>query len=98
MADKAPKCKRIKLETNNEAIAESQQIDGKAEDVEAADTKPNITTIFYDCLERILEYLDMESLLSVAGTCKRLEIGAANYFGEKFGNSMILVGNLKHSR
>lgn len=39
-----------------------------------------ITDINYDCLERILNFLDFESLLNVAGTCKRLQTAAADQF------------------
>lgn len=56
----------------------------------ATETK-TITNIYYDCLERIFEYLDIESSLNVAGTCKRLQIGAAHYFSEKFSNMEIML-------
>ena len=32
----------------------------------------SLTNICYDCLERIFDYLDIESLLNVADTCKCL--------------------------
>ena len=40
-----------------------------------------LTNICYDCLERIFDFLDLESLLNVAGTCKRLQIAAVSKFG-----------------
>ena len=39
-----------------------------------------LSNICYDCLERIFDFLDFESLLNVAGTCKRLQIAAAAKF------------------
>lgn len=41
-----------------------------------------ITTICYDVLERIFDLLDVESLLNVADTCKRLQIAVKAKFGE----------------
>lgn len=41
-----------------------------------------ITTIYYDVLDRIFDFLDMEDLLNVADTCKRLHIAAQARFGE----------------
>lgn len=37
---------------------------------EGAEMK-SLTNIYYNCLERILEFLDIKDLLSVAQTCKR---------------------------
>lgn len=45
----------------------------------------SITSIYYDCLERILDLLDLEDLLSVAQTCKRLQIAAAANFNDRYG-------------
>lgn len=53
----------------------------------------SITNICYDCLEHIFEFLDLESLLSLADTCKRLQIGAAHYFGDEFGDRLIILDN-----
>lgn len=48
-----------------------------------------LTNIYYDCLERIFDFLDLETLLNVAGTCKRLQIAAIAYFGEQYGGKLI---------
>lgn len=40
--------------------------------------------IYYDYLERIFDFSDVESLLNVAGTCKRLQIVAAAKFGDEY--------------
>lgn len=45
----------------------------------------SITNICYDCLERIFDFLDLESLLNVAGTCKRLQIAAAAKYNDEYG-------------
>lgn len=49
------------------------------------------TNIYYDCLERIFDYLDLESLLNLAQTCKRLQIAAAAKFSDAYGKICILV-------
>lgn len=49
----------------------------------------NITSIYYDCLEHIFDYLNFESLLSVAQTCRRLQIAAAAKFRDDFDGKRI---------
>lgn len=71
--------------TKDEAT-KTDGVAGEEYGIKASQTERNITNLYYDCLERIFDFLDVNSLLNVAGTCKRLQIGAANYFGEKFGN------------
>lgn len=44
----------------------------------------SINNIYYDCLEHIFDYLDLASLMNVAGTCKRLQIAAAAKFGDEY--------------
>lgn len=48
-----------------------------------------ITDICYDCLERIFDFLDLESLLNVAHTCKRLQNAAATKFSGDHGKTPI---------
>lgn len=55
--------------------------------------KKTITNIYYDCLERIMNFLDIDSLVNLADTCKHLQIGAAHYFGENFGSKCIIISN-----
>lgn len=43
----------------------------------------------YELLAKICEFLDPESLLNVADTCKRLQIAAATQFGDRFGDNYI---------
>lgn len=60
--------------------------------VKATETESKtITNIYYDCLERILEFLDLESLLNLAGTCKRRQIAATVKFGEDFGKKETIL-------
>lgn len=61
----------------------------KCERVEPKSTEKTITNIYYDCLERIFDYLDLESLLSVAGTCKRLQVAAAAKFSDEFAHKSV---------
>ena len=49
----------------------------------------SITNIYYDCLERIFAFLDLENLLNVAQTCKRLQTAAAYNFYDRFGRNRI---------
>lgn len=46
------------------------------------DAVKSLTNIYYDCLENIFDYLNLEDLLNVAQTCKRLGIAAAAKFGD----------------
>lgn len=63
---------------------------GNAEHVQATENA-SITNIYYDCLEHISKFLDVESLLNLADTCKRLRIGAAHYFGESMNDKSIAL-------
>lgn len=69
---------------------------GNEKHVHATQTK-TITNINYDCLERIFELLDVESLLNLADTCKRLRIGAAHYFDDKFCKNFIMLSEIDNS-
>lgn len=57
-----------------------------------------ITNIYYDCLERIFDFLDLSSLLNVAGTCKRLQIAAAAKFRDEYGDRDITLNLENDSR
>lgn len=46
---------------------------------------PSITNICYDFQRQIFDFLDLESLLMVACTCKQLQNAAAAHFGSRFG-------------
>lgn len=48
-----------------------------------------ITNTCYDCLEHIFDYLDLQSLLKVSGTCKRFQIAAAAEFQDEHGKKTI---------
>lgn len=51
----------------------------------------NITNIYYDCLERIFDFLDITSLFNVAQTCKRLQTAAAAKFGDEYGKKQVCL-------
>lgn len=54
--------------------------------------------LIFDCLEMIFKLLDLESILNVARTCKRLQIEANSYCNEKFNTkSVTLYHNFNHS-
>lgn len=63
------------------------------------ETEPgSITSICYELLERIFDFLDFKNLLNVAHTCKRLQIAAAAKFNDQYGNKRIrLYQELKRS-
>lgn len=58
----------------------------------------SLTNIYYDCLERILELLDLKSLFRLANTCKRLQIAAAAYYGDVHGHKNIILSNRLYLR
>lgn len=68
-----------------------QILDQKCQKVNGKEVK-SITNIYYDCLERIFDFLDLESLLSLANTCKRLQIAASVKFSDILGKREIYLG------
>lgn len=66
-----------------------QQQNGIDVPANAISETPALDNIFYDCLERIFDFLDLPSLLNVAGTCKRLQIAAATKFRHDHGNKRV---------
>lgn len=55
------------------------------------EAKTTITDLCYDCLERIFSFLDLESLLNVAYTCKSLQNVAATQFDAADGETPIFL-------
>lgn len=51
----------------------------------------SLTNIYYDCLERIFESLDLEDLLNVGRTCKQLKTAAAAKFADRYGTKTIFL-------
>lgn len=78
------------LKSDHELAKMDTKFGGNKELVTAIETK-SITTIYYDCLERILDSLDLDDLLSVAQTCKRLQIAAAANFKDRFGKMAVVL-------
>lgn len=67
------------LSDHQQQLHEQHEADHKPErkpDVKAQAT--STTNIYYDCLEHISDFLNFESLLNVAQSCRRLQIGAAS--------------------
>lgn len=50
-----------------------------------------IADICNELIDRIFDFLDVESLLNVAGTCKRLQVAAVAKFGQKFGKKCVCL-------
>lgn len=69
----------------------AQVPDQKYQKLERNEIK-SITNISYDCLERIFDCLDLESLLNLANTCKRLQIAASVKFSDVLGKREIYLG------
>lgn len=59
--------------------------------MEAKPEAKTITDICFECLERIFDFLDLESLLNVADTCKRLQMVAATKYGNNYGGKTIFL-------
>lgn len=57
----------------------------------------SITNIYYVCLERIFDFLDLKDLLNVADTCNRLQIAATAYFSDEYGNKRITLNPYRSS-
>lgn len=74
--------KRHQHEISEEPEAKKREPIGG--EVNATDTE-SITNICNELIERIFDFLDLQSLLNVAGTCKRLQIAASAMYGQKFG-------------
>lgn len=72
-----------KLNESDDGPSQKRQKPDENEEVKS------ITNICYDCLERIFDFLDLESLLNVAGTCKRLQIAAAAKFSDDYGEKPV---------
>lgn len=51
----------------------------------------SITNICFDCLEHIFDFLDLQSLLNVAGTCKWLQHVAVNKFGQRYRKKRVYL-------
>lgn len=66
------------------------QINGNAS---ADGTVPKLilTDLSYDCLERIFDFLDIESLLKLAHTCRQLRVAATSKFGHDYGKRSIYL-------
>lgn len=56
-----------------------------------AEEPKTLTNIYYDCLERIFDFLDLVSILNVARTCKRLQIAAAPKFSDDYSKKRIIL-------
>lgn len=60
----------------------------EGETANAAEAK-TMENICYELLDRIFDYLELEDLLNLAGTSRRLQSAAAAKFGIKFGDKYI---------
>lgn len=90
MSDQQPNYKRSHESKNEPKQKHQKQNEREGEPVNTTEPEPiTLTNIYYDCLERIFDFLDLESLLNVAGTCKRLQIAAAAKFRDDFGGKTI---------
>lgn len=57
----------------------------------SAEPELTITTICYDVLERIFDFLNVQSLLHIANTCERLRIAAATKFSADYGRNRVVM-------
>lgn len=74
-------------------------MDAKPDEKQQDDSAPEVktlTNIFYDCLERIFDFMELGDMLRLAHTCKRLQVAVAAKYGDDFGETevkMVLNGN-----
>lgn len=87
MADQQANCKRDHESDNN------QPNDNKMKSItmKKKEKAKTITNICYEMVDRIFDFLDLESLLNVAQTCKRLQIAAAAKFGDEYGKNPVYL-------
>lgn len=75
---------------HNQQQQQQQETDHTSErDRDAIPEAKTLTNIYYDCLDQIFDFLNFESLLNVAQTCKRLRIAAAAKFSDEFDKTRI---------
>lgn len=59
-------------------------------DTECEPVQPkSLTTIYFDCLERIFDFLELKDMLNIAHTCKRLQTAAVAKFSYDYRNRNI---------
>lgn len=73
---------------NYDHESEYQNRDG-AEGEANTTAATTITDICNELVDRIFDFLDVQSLLNCAQTCTRLQIAAAEKFGHDFGNDCV---------
>lgn len=94
MSNQQPNCQQQHENKNDQPEQKSQKLDeNEVEPIviafEAETEAISITNMYYDCLKRIFDFLDLASLLNLAQTCKRLQIAAAAKFSGDHGNKMV---------
>lgn len=80
--------KKHQKRDRNEVDGAKVEIDSVNMDADTAETK-TISNICNEMVDRSFGFLDVESLLNVAGTCKRLQIAAINKFSNDHGNKTV---------
>lgn len=86
---KRPKKENDQPESENKRQKMNQQLDVSESSGEATELN-TMTNICYELLNRIFDLLDLESLMNVAQTCKRLQIAAAAKFADKCCDELII--------
>lgn len=82
-------CKRDEPEHKRQEL--SRPNDEHHNPAPAVEETKALSNIYYDCLERIFDFLDLESLLNVADTCKHLQVAAAVKFAYDFGDALVTM-------
>lgn len=77
----------------NEQKLEQKQDENDGNSVSGNEPK-SLNNIYYDCLERIFDFLDLKSLLNVANTCKRLDTAARAKFGHEHGSKVVKLSHV----
>lgn len=87
--DYEPEHREVEHQHQHQHDQQQQQNDD--EEPESPPQPPALNTLYYDCLERIFDFLDLTSLLNVAQTCKQLQSAAATKFGHQYGHKTVYL-------
>lgn len=92
MAGKSSRSNRKRpLKSEQKPVVKRQKHEKCEESINYEAATASITDICNELLDRIMDSLDIASLLNVADTCKRIRIAAAAKFGSKFGNKEVIL-------
>lgn len=90
--ERQSKSKQKQESKNQQQKSQTQGEEDEKEEV--FDSTTNITDMNDDCLEKIFEYLDPQSLFNVGVSNKYLNISANTVFKRKYGQKKVYIGSI----